>query len=819
MKCEEILARMTIEEKAALLSGASEWKSRELKHLGIKSIVFSDGPHGLRKQEGTGDHLGINESQQATCFPTAATVANSWDEQLGEEVGRALGKEARAQGVDVLLGPGLNIKRSPLCGRNFEYFSEDPYLSGKMAAAYVRGIQSQGVDACIKHFAVNSQELRRMSVNAVLDERTLREIYLTGFEIAVKEGNVRAIMTSYNKVNGIYANENPHLLLDILRAEWGFDGLVVTDWGGSNDHVAAVKCRSDLEMPTSGFDSARELLSAIENGSLQEMELNICVKDVLNTVLRAEENGSLGKGGYDRAEHHQLAAKAARESIVLLKNESELEPLLPLKAGCRVAIVGSFAKEPRYQGSGSSLVRATKVETMEEMIGQYPVRYIGYAQGYQRNGGTDFALQKEALELAKKAEVVLYCFGLDEMSEAEGLDREHMAIPQNQVELLRKLVRVNTNIVGIMSAGSAVEMEWLPCLKALLHGYLGGQAGAGAMLDLLVGRHNPSGRLAETYPEVYQSTPAYCYYDCDSRNSEYREGVYVGYRYYETVHEKVRFPFGFGLSYTKFRYSDLKVAKTGAEVTIENIGDRDGSEVVQLYVTGPGGAIYRPQKELKGFCKVFIPADERRTVFIPFDEVTFRYWNVKTNRWETEEGIYHICIGASVEDIRLQESLWIEGTTSTLPYEKGELPSYETGMIKEVDDKEYERLLGGALEEENGFVSLGRNDAICQMHYAKSRLARMVYKCITKMKKKKEEQGKVELNILFIYNMPFRAIAKMTRGMVSIKMVDGIVDMVNGNLGRGFREFTIGFFRNRHANKLYEKKLKQIAARFGEQSG
>lgn len=818
MKHKDLIDKMTIEEKAAFLSGVSEWESREIKRLGIEAAFFSDGPHGIRKQEGAGDHLGLNASVPATCFPTAATVANSWDEALGEELGKALGEEAAALGVDVLLGPGLNIKRSPLCGRNFEYFSEDPYLAGKMAAAYVRGIQSQGVYACPKHFAVNSQEFRRMSTNSVLDERTLREIYLEGFEIAVKEGKAKSIMTSYNRVNGIYANENEHLLLDILRRDWGFDGIVVTDWGASNDHVKGVACRSNLEMPSPGLDPAREVLEALENGTLSMEELDTCVDDLLDAVLTFAENRkkrSPEKRGtdtgerYDRQAHHELARKVARESIILLKNDKEHLPLLPLKEYCRVALIGDFAKVPRYQGAGSSLVNPTQVETMEEMIKKYPLNCLGYEPGYLRNGGPDEALKKAALDLAERADVVIYCFGLDELSESEGQDRTHMGIPQNQSGLLEDLAKVNPNIVGVLSAGAAIEMPWHHCCKAIVHGYLGGQAAAGAVLDVLTGKVNPSGRLAETYPLRYEDTPAFRNFPSTERSSEYRESIFVGYRYYDTGKVRVQYPFGYGLSYTEFTYSDLKITEEGLELTVTNTGGMDGAEVVQMYVSAPKEHIFRPDKELKGYRKIFLKAGECGKVQIPFDDKTFRYWNTKTNQWEVEGGEYKICIGANVMDIRLTQSVQVEGTTGDFPYVKTEMPSYFSGLVQEISDKEFEKLLGHPVPDGCWSGELGRNDLICQMYYAKSRLARMVYRILTNMKKKSEEKGKPDLNILFIYNMPFRGIAKMTHGAVSMRMADGIVEAVNGHLWKGLRMIVGGYFKNSRQNKEYEKKLKQ----------
>lgn len=804
MKHEEMIKKMTLEEKAAFLSGKGEWQTWDFERLGIPSMYCSDGPHGIRKQAGAGDHLGLNPSLPATCFPTAATMANSWDPALGEEIGRALGEEARVQDVHVVLGPGLNTKRSPLCGRNFEYFSEDPYLAGKMAAGYVRGIQSKGRYACPKHFAVNSQELRRMAMNAVVDERTLREIYLTGFEIAVKEGGAKALMTSYNQVNGTYSNENTHLLKDILREEWGYEGIVITDWGGSNDHVKGVAAGSDLEMPTPGMDSARQIVKAVQENRIPEEAVDACVDRLLDAVLTLTGRQEEKPSEFDKEAHHALAKKAAAQSAVLLKNQ---EDILPLKPGTHVALIGDFAFEPRYQGAGSSMVNTIKLDKMSELIGGYDLTVVGMARGYKRDGEVDTVLEKEAVDLAQSVDVVLYCFGLDELSESEGVDRTHMRIPQNQITLLEAMARVNENIVGILSAGAVVEMPWHTSLKALLHGYLYGQAGAGAMLDIITGKVNPSGRLNETYPVRYEDTPAFKYFPSEERNSEYREALYVGYRYYDTAKVRVLYPFGFGLSYTEFQYRDLTVNPEGAEVTLTNTGNRDGAEVAQLYIGMKDGKVFRPAKELKGFQKVFLKAGESRRVHIPFDDKTFRYWNVRTDQWETEGGTYTIMIGASCLDIRLRTETEIEGTTDTYPYYTNRMPSYYSGLIGQVEDQEFQELLGYPIPSGKWNGDLTVNDAICQMYYAKSPAARFVYKKLTQMKKKSEDAGKPDLNILFIYNMPFRAIAKMTGGMVSMEMVEGIVTMVNGHLFRGLGHTIAGFFRNQRQNRKYVKQI------------
>lgn len=803
MKHKEMVDRLTIEEKAALLSGKNVWQTREIKRLQIPSVFCADGPHGLRKQAGEADHLGLNPSLPATCFPTAATVANSWNEELAQRIGEALGKEAMTQNVNILLGPGLNMKRSPLCGRNFEYFSEDPYHAGKMAAAYILGIQRQGISACPKHFAVNSQELRRMATDSVVDERTLREIYLTGFEIAVKEGQTKAIMSSYNEINGVYANENKHLLQEILRKEWGFDGIVITDWGGSNDHVMGVAAGSNLEMPAAGLDSAREIIQSVETGKLTMEELDVCVDELLNVILTLSQQNK--KASFDVQEHHELARRASEESIVLLKNQ---ENILPLKSGVKVAVIGDFAFEPRYQGAGSSMVNLEKSpESICNVIEQYDLYCLDQVRGYQRNGENDEELKKEALELAKLADVIIYCFGLDEISESEGVDRSHMRIPQNQIDIIESLVKVNENIVGVISGGSSIEMPWSNSCKAIVHGYLGGQAGASAMMNVLTGKINPSGRLNESYPLRYEDTPAFHYFPGIERASQYREGLFIGYRYYDTSKVEVLYPFGYGLSYTTFEYSDIEVNDSGVSFILTNCGDFDGYEVAQLYIGCKNGKVFRPKKELKGFQKVYLKAGESARISILFDDKTFRYWNAKTDNWEIEEAEYEIMIGANVSDIKLETTIRKTGTTDILPYEKEDFPSYYSGLIQNVSTQEFEALLGRKITDRKWSGKLDKNDAICQMYYARSRLARLIYRILTKMKNKSEEEGIPDLNILFIYNMPFRALAKMTNGIVSMEMVDGIVMVTNGKLLKGFGKIITGFFRNRRENKKYERKL------------
>lgn len=783
MKYKTIIDKMSLEEKAAMMSGRDTWTTVAYEKYNIPSIFLSDGPHGLRKQAGAGDHLGLHASLPATCYPTAATMANSWDVDLAEQLGEHLGEEAAALGVHIVLGPGLNIKRSPLCGRNFEYFSEDPLLSGKMAAAYIRGIQSKGVGACPKHFAANSQEERRMATDSVLDERTLREIYTVGFEIAVKEGHPLAIMTSYNQVNGVYANEHPHLLGDLLYGEWKFDGIVVSDWGGSNDHVEGVRQGSHLEMPSTGKMGAEQIVRAVQEGRLSEDLLDERIEELLHVVYAVSDAEK--RESFDREKHHRFARKAAAESVVLLKNEGNLLPLCP---GTKVAVIGDFARTPRYQGAGSSLVNPTALDTALGEIAASGLTMTCYARGFQRNAPANDALLEEAIEAAKGAEVVLLYVGLDEISESEGLDRAHMRMPESQLRLIEAVTAVNEKVVVVLSAGSAVEMPWIAKVRAVVHGYLGGQAGAGAMLDVLTGKVCPSGKLAETYPLRYEDTPSAPYYPAKERSSEYREGLYVGYRYFDTVDRPTQFSFGYGLSYTSFAYGELDISKEGVSLTITNTGAYDGAEVVQMYVGKRDRKVFGPRKELKGFAKIFLKKGESGRVFLPFDERTFRYFDRTKNAWATEGGVYQIYVGASVTDIR-REGIWDygPGTAGRDPYEGEELPSYRSGNIRDVSDEEYRGLYGGPLPDGRWDRTglLGKNDAICQMFYAKNPIARLVWKILESRKKASEKRGKPDLNILFIYNMPFRGISKMTGGAVNEGMVEGILTMVNGHFFRG----------------------------------
>ena len=800
---ELLLKKLTLEEKCALLSGAETFKTRGMPEHGIPQIWLSDGPHGLRKQAGESDHLGLNPSVPATCFPTASAVANSWDAALGEEIGAALGEEAAAQEVSVVLGPGLNMKRNPLCGRSFEYFSEDPYLAGKLAAGYIRGIQSKGGAACPKHFAVNSQETRRMASDSIVDERTLREIYLTGFEIAVKEGHPRSIMSSYNLVNGTYANENKHLLMEILRGEWGFDGAVITDWGGSNDHALGVKNGSTLEMPAPGGDSVRELLAAVESGKISESDIDARLSELLPLVFDTKAALDAAPREFDAAAHHALARRAAAESLVLLKNE---DALLPLAAGSKVAVIGDFAKNPRYQGAGSSMVNSTQVDVLLDKLIDSELNVIGYQQGFDRHGKPDAALQKSACELATQADTVILCMGLDEIAESEGLDRSNLRLAQNQLDLLQAVAAVNPKIVVVLYSGSVVETPWLDNCQALLYAALGGQAGAGAVADALTGKVNPCGKLAETWPLAYADVPSAADFATRRKTVEYREGLYIGYRYFTTAEKAVRFPFGYGMSYTTFAYSDLAADEQGVSLTVTNTGSVAGTEIVQLYVAKKNSELFRPAKELKGFARVTLAPGEKQRITITLDDKAFRFWNVKANRWEIEGGEYELLVGASVEDIRLCEKISVHGTSTVHPYEDRDLDCYYKGNVLHVSDADFEKLLGHPIP--NGKTKIDRNLTLGELNHARSPLGWLVWLVLTILLDASYKRGKPDLNILFQYNMPLRALAKMTNGAISMGMVDGIVMELQGFWILGLVRVIYEAIKNVVLNAQMEKRLR-----------
>ncbi|MFT4157163.1 MAG: glycoside hydrolase family 3 C-terminal domain-containing protein [Microbacterium sp.] len=800
-----LLSELTLLEKAALLSGANTWQTRAIEHIGLPAVWLADGPHGVRKQVGSADHLGINGSEPATCFPTAATLACSWDDELAEQIGAALGAEASAQGVGVLLGPGLNIKRSPLGGRNFEYFSEDPELSGRLAAAYVRGIQSAGVAATPKHFAVNSQELRRMVSDSVVDERTLREIYLTAFEIVVREAAPWAIMSSYNLVNGVYAHENPHLLTDILREEWGFDGAVISDWGGSNDPVAAVRAGGTLEMPSPGFDSARAIVEAVESGTLPITELDARVAELIELVRRVTAHE---RARVDLTAHHELARRAAADSAVLLRNEGGI---LPLPAGTSIALIGAFATSPRYQGAGSSLVNSTQVPTLAEALtASKTVTIAGIVQGFRRDGTPDSSLIDEAVALAQRADVAVITLGLPDVAESEGLDRSSLALPEEQVRLLTEIHRVNAQTIVVLSAGGVVETPWSADAAALLHAYLGGQAGAEAIADILTGVADPAGRLAETMPLALADTPTAGVFPSHARTAEYREGPFVGYRYYETAGIAVAFPFGFGLGYTRFEYSDLAVDDSGAQLTVTNVGERAGGDVVQLYVgRADASAVARPVRELKGYAKVRLEPGEASRVSIPFDERTFRVFDTDGDCWKVEAGEYEIAVGGHLHDLPLRATVTRTGVTLTA----SAVPRAADGTdLRTLDDASFAAVLGRPIPDASwGTGPLGVNDPMDRLATARNPLARAAFRILDSRRRKAEAAGAPDLNILFLLNGPFRVISKMSGGLATGRLTTAVLTLVNGQSIRGLGRVVSAFFAGRREENATKTKFDSAA--------
>lgn len=668
-----LISQLTLEEKAGLCSGLDFWHTKGIERLGIPSLMMTDGPHGLRKQKESADHLGLHNSVPATCFPSAAGLASTWNRELIHKVGEALGTECQAEDVSVLLGPGANIKRSPLNGRNFEYFSEDPYLSSEMAANHINGVQSKGVGTSLKHFAANNQEYRRMSTDAVIDERTLREIYLASFEGAVKQSKPWSVMCSYNRVNGEYASESETLLTRILRDDWGFEGFVVSDWGAVNERVDALQAGLELEMPSSGGIGDAKIVSAVNSGELSMETLDLAAERLLNFIFkrieRRKENVS-----FDQEKHHQLAREVARECMVMLKNE---DGILPLAKAGKLAIIGEFAKNPRYQGGGSSHVNPTKLDDafleMQAIVGD-SMSFL-YAQGYELSSDEiNEELLQEAQESAAKSDAAVLFLGLPDRYESEGYDRSHLSLPANHIALIESVAEVQENIIVVLSNGAPVEMPWISKTKAVLEGYLGGQAFGGAVADLLFGIVSPSGKLAETFPVKLSDNPSFLNFPGERDKVEYKEGVFVGYRYYDKKELVPLFPFGFGLSYTEFEYSGLEFDKKSmndtesvqVSVTVKNIGSRTGKEIVQLYVGDVESIVIRPLQELKGFQKVELQPGEAREISFTLNKRSFAYYNVELRDWHVESGTFTIAVGASSRDIRLSASLEVESTSEII---------------------------------------------------------------------------------------------------------------------------------------------------------
>ncbi|MBP2116386.1 glycoside hydrolase family 3 C-terminal domain-containing protein [Paenibacillus silagei] len=666
---QKLISQMTLEEKAGLCSGLDFWNTKGIERLGIPSVMVTDGPHGLRKQQGDADHLGLNNSVPATCFPSAAGLASSWDRDLIFRVGEALGTECQVENVAVLLGPGNNIKRSPLNGRNFEYFSEDPFLASEMAANHVKGVQSQGVGTSLKHYAANNQEHRRMSVDAVIDERTLREIYLASFEGTVKQSQPWSVMCSYNQVNGEYASESYELLTKVLRDEWGFEGFVVSDWGAVNERVKALAAGLELEMPSSAGIGDAKIVAAVKSGELAMETLDLAVERMLAFIFKSVENRN-PHAVFDADKHHQLAREVARESMVLLKNEGGILPLV--KSG-RIAVIGEFAKQPRYQGGGSSHVNPSRMDDafveLQAVAGD--AASFLYAQGYElESDDINADLLREACDTAAKADAAVLFLGLPDRYESEGYDRSHLLLPASHKALIEAVAEVQSEIIVVLSNGAPVEMPWLHRAKAVLEGYLGGQAFGGAVADLLFGEVSPSGKLAETFPMKLSDNPSFLNFPGEGDTVEYKEGLFVGYRYYDKKEIEPLFPFGYGLSYTEFEYSRLLLDQTRIQdtdtvqvsVTVKNTGSRAGKEVVQLYVSDVESHVIRPLQELKGFGKIELQPGEERSVTFTLDKRSFAYYNVQLSDWHVESGRFKIAVGSSSRDIRLSTELEVEST-------------------------------------------------------------------------------------------------------------------------------------------------------------
>lgn len=788
-RAREIVAGLSLDEKVRLVSGEDMWHLQPVARAGIPAVRMADGPHGLRKEVDIAvDEPGLSPSVPATCLPPAATIACSWDVELAEAVGRAVGTEARVQGVSVVLGPGLNLKRHPCCGRNFEYFSEDPLLSGRMAAALVRGIQSAGVGACLKHFAVNNQETHRMTVDTIVDERTLRELYLTGFEIAVRYSAPWAVMCAYNRVNGVYCSDNRHLLTDILREEWGFDGLVMSDWGATNDRVAAIAAGLNLEMPSSAGAYDIAIRDAVANGSLAETLLDAAAGRVVELALRALPALQGGEVSFDPADHHELARRAAAGSTVLLTNDG----ILPLEPTGRTAVIGSFAESPRYQGAGSSRVTPTHLDTplgaLRERI-EASASLI-YVRGYdEQTGDADDALIESAVCAATAADVALLFVGLPGICESEGFDREHLRLPAGHERLIEAVCAENPRTVVVLSNGAPVEMAWAHLPAAILEGYLGGQAGGLAIVDVLFGDEDPGGRLAETFPVRQTDVPADANFPGTPRQVEYREGLYVGYRYFQTAPAPVRFPFGHGLSYTTFEYGQPRLSAdwiadgdvVEVRVPVTNTGGRSGSTVVQVYVRDVASTMHRPALELGGFAKVRLAPGETIDACVTLDRRAFAFYDVGSAGWQIERGEFEILIGASVADIRGRATLRVESSFAATPAARP--------RAYVADDIAFETMLGHPAPRPEPTRPFSRTSTVDDL--GATPLGRLIRPRLLASARRRAAgmddpltRALVERAVL---EMPLRNLVTMSGRKFSWSTVDALIDALNGRYGSSLR--------------------------------
>ena len=806
-KAEALVAQMTLEEKASLCSGKDCWTLKSIERLGLDSIVVMDGPHGLRKQIGVGDNLGIGDSIPSVCFPTASATACSFDRELLYEIGAAIGEECLQEGVSVILGPGVNQKRSPLCGRNFEYFSEDPIVSGELAASIIQGIQSTGTGTSLKHFAANNQEKRRMSVSAVVEERTLRELYLKAFEIAVKKGRPDTVMCSYNKLNGVYCSENKYLLTDILRTEWGFEGAVVSDWGAVHDRAHGVEAGLDLEMPgNEGYNDAK-VIDAVKNGTLSMEALDQAACRVTQLILKGMLNRKQDYH-YDVEKHHQLAVKAALESTVLLKNERNL---LPGNIQQKTAVIGNFAKVPRYQGAGSSRLHPIRVDTAWDALRSMGLE-AAYAQGYleefttSSNGTGRKAreesekLIREACEAAEGKEMVYLFAGLTEGYESEGFDRSTMAMPEEHNRLIEAVAACNPNVVVVLAGGAPMELPWIHKVKAVLLGYLSGEGGGEAIARLLLGAAVPCGKLAETWPVKLEDVPSYHYFPGGRLTVEHRESIYIGYRYYEKVEKSVQFPFGHGLSYTEFRYTELKIEQTECQYgdklsvsfQVANQGKFTAKETALLFVAHENDNVFLPKKELKEFVKVELLPGETKKISVIMDTRDFGYYNTLIGDWYADSGDYAIMVGGASDQCELQATISLRSPERQEPNLRRLAPSYFKLENKqfEISQTEFEAFYGRKLPEGNRQAArpYSENNTLEDVqHTVIGKIilwyANRIVKKVTKGSG--EQEG---MMAAMITEMPFFAMVASGEGMLSESMMHGIVDLLNGHYLRGIRK-------------------------------
>lgn len=792
---QALLAAMTLEEKASLCSGADMWHTKAFERLEIPPIMLTDGPHGLRKQENVDDALGV--SVPAVCFPTASALAASWNRDLVHDIGAALGEACKQEGVSVILGPGCNLKRSPLCGRNFEYFSEDPFLSGQMAASHIRGVQSKGIGACVKHFAVNNQETRRMSIDAVVDERALHELYLTGFEIAVREGKPWTVMGAYNQVNGTFCCEHPYLLTSVLRGSWSYQGVVLTDWGAMNQREDALKAGCDLEMPGPRRGNDTRIVEAVQRGSLDKAVLDRAVERLLQLIKTSVENLDPGFH-YDPESHHALARRAAAEGAVLLKNEGSL---LPLTKESSIAILGRFAKEPRYQGAGSSYINPTRLDNawdhMRQLAGDAA---LTYGAGYSPRGDVpDAELICEAMELAHEADIAVVFAGLTDWYEVEGLDREHMRLPPGHDALIEAVAASNPNTVVVLSNGAPVEMPWEENVPAILEGYLGGQAGGSAIAAILFGDINPSGKLSETFSRHLKDHPSQAQFPGGPKTVEYRESLYVGYRFFDSADMDVRFPFGHGLSYTHFTYHDLQcrphpdIHANAVRVTfrLRNAGDRYGAEVPQVYVRDVDSSLFRPHKELKGFEKVWLEPGEEKQVIIDLNRRAFAYFNPARSTWEVEAGQFEILVGSSSRDIRLNGFVVLPGDAENTPPQAASATYHhppEDGRFPRNDFAGlYGRPLPSATYTADEAYTLNTSLQDMQTTFIGRLIARMMKRRMDEMVENDPESPNTMLMQAILREAPLRTFMMAGEG-ITYDLLEALTLMVNGKFMRGLIE-------------------------------